>query len=61
MNDKQAKHLAYIERKRSVKVTLKPWKSQFFTCKKIADTPPLNTEGFWVKREYMKELREKPK
>jgi len=60
MNDKQAKHIAYINRKRNIKVTLKPWKSQMFECKKIASEPSLNTEGFWVKQEFMKELREKP-
>jgi len=57
MSDKIAKHIAYIERKRSHKVTLKPWKSQFFECRKIADTPALNKDGLWVKQEFMTELR----
>lgn len=33
-------------------IKLKPWKKQFFECKKIGPTPPLNKEGFWEKPEH---------
>lgn len=28
-----------------------PWKEKFFKVRKIGETPPLNREGFWKKRE----------
>lgn len=31
---------------------IKSWKRQFFECKKIADTPPLNKKGFWDKPKH---------
>ncbi len=31
---------------------LKHWTKQFFECKKIAEEPALNREGFWKKKEH---------
>lgn len=30
----------------------KHWTKQFFECKKIAEEPVLNREGFWKKKEH---------
>ena len=30
----------------------KRWTEKFFDCKKIAEEPAMNREGFWKKREY---------
>ena len=35
-----------------MKSKIKPWKRQFFECKKIADMPPLNKKGFWDKPKH---------
>jgi hypothetical protein len=32
--------------------SFKHWTKQFFDCKKIAEEPALNREGFWKKKEH---------
>lgn len=43
---------------RIVDVT-KPWKRQFFDCKEIGRTPPLNQEGFWKKPTHGLPVKDK--
>lgn len=34
------------------KKPFKRWTEKFFDCRKIADEPEMNREGFWKKREH---------
>lgn len=38
--------------KKEVKDVTHPWRRQFFECKEIGKTPPLNLHGFWKKPEH---------